>query len=435
MKNILQSTAVALSGAVVLASIVVSPSVASGQASAQAYASPSANWTAWTGCWRPDSPGARTPGQTMPQPSSSVLVCIVPGGAGQLAAGAAQVMTIESGKVAMVDTISTTAPRTRTAQGCTGPESAKWSADGHRLYLESRYDCAGGTVRSSSGMFSISPDGRWVNVESSGAGKSRSLHVFSYSPAAIPESLPQQLADAVRSTQMAIGAARSAAGAALSASDVIDASRNTDSTVVAAWILDRRQPFNVDASKLVALADVGVPSDVTDAMVAVSYPKSFTVATPGSIPGGDIPVTIATDDRATQRDVRVMMIPEYSPFGYGFSPFGFPYGYSPYGYSPYGYSPYGYSPYGYSAFGGYYMPYAGYGIYSPPVIVLKGSEPVNRGYVVKGHGYTQSQPGVQQGIAQPRTTNAPPPPPQATPSQGNANGQPAPSGRTAHERP
>ena len=46
----------------------------------------------------------------------------------------------------------------------------------------------------------------------------------------------------------------------------------------------------------------------------------------------------------------------YSPYGYGYSPYGYGYGYSPYGYG-YGYSPYGY---GYAGYGSYYGGYGGF---------------------------------------------------------------------------
>ena len=428
MKRMCHGFAGALAAGILIVAVEGAPSVVAAQS-----VQPSVSWAAWTGCWRPDTPTGAAYG-------TGPVVCVVPSAAQSAASTAAEVVTIAGDKVTMIDTVMTGVNRTRTVQGCSGPESAVWSADGRRLYLRSRFNCTGGTVRTSAGMFAISPDGKWVNVESVNAGASGSVNVLRYSPTAIPATLPQPFADALRETELATGAARAAAGAPLGATDVIDASRNIDSTVVAAWILDRRQKFQVDASKLIALADAGVPSDVTDAMVAVSYPGAFTLASPGAVASADAGVNRSEPDRAAQRDIRVLMMPEYSPFGYGFTPFGYPYGYepygySPYGYSPYGYSPYGYSPYGYSTYGGSYLPYTGYGgYYGAPVIVLKGSAPAERGYVVKGRGYTQSRPGTQQGMAEPRSTsNAP----QPSPSQGNGNNQPAPapSGRTAHERP
>ncbi|MDQ6738778.1 MAG: hypothetical protein M3Z30_13895, partial [Gemmatimonadota bacterium] len=290
MNKLCQGVAGVFVAAIFIAAVPGSPIIASAQ-TVQA----TGNWTAWSGCWRPDAPERAGIAGSAIAGGSSAVVCVVPlavqlPSQRQSNAGA-QIVTIEGGKVAMNDTIVTGASRTRTARGCTGPESARWSADGRRLYLQSRFDCAGGTVRTSDGMFAISPEGKWVNVESVRAGASRSVNVLRYSPTAIPETLPRQLADELRAGQLATGAARSAASAPLGASDVIDASRNTDSTVVTAWILERRQGFNVDASRLMALADAGVPSDVTDAMVAVSYPKAFTVATPGLASSGESAAT------------------------------------------------------------------------------------------------------------------------------------------------
>ncbi len=394
-----------------------------------------ARWQPWTGCWQPEVPRGLVSSRA--RASDAPVVCVVPMTSSAVGS-AASVVTLNGGKIVAVDTLVASGDkRARSNDGCAGVERARWASDGHRLYLNSDLTCAGGTKRTSAGMFAMTPNGEWVNVEALNAGGARAVRVVHYAATDIPDALPATFAAALHENRDAIANARSAAGAPLAVSDIIDASHSTDSSVVAAWVLDRNQAFPVDAARLVALSDAGVPGAVTDAMVAVAYPKSFAVNGASATIGSAGDLTAADEVRPSPRRVDVMMMPEYSP--YGFSPFGLygfgysPYGYSPYGYSPYGYSPYGYPSYGYSGYGGYSAPYAGYGgLYGPPVIVLKGSEPVQRGYVVKGRGYTQTRPveAAPGSAAQARPTVSAPPPPPPPPSNSNQS-----SGRTAHERP
>lgn len=425
--------------------LVTAPAVSSAQVASQLSSQMDARWQPWIGCWQPAAPEASVLSSSTTRNNAVPLVCVIPATTTAASSGV-NVVTITDGKIVARDTIDASGQRVaRSKDGCNGVENANWSADGHRLYVSSDFTCPGGLKRTSSGLFAISPTGEWVNVQAVNAAGSKGVRTQHYTDAGTSRALPREISEALRGRDLAISTARAAAGTRLSNANIVEASRNLDSTVVAAWIIDRGQGFAVDARQLVALADGGVPSDVTDAMVAVSYPKAFVLNRPsdfadGGVSGPSQDVSGVDIERASQRNVRVMMMPEYSPFGY--SPFDYyGYGTSPYGYSPYGYSPYGYSRYGYSAYGGYYSPYAGYGsgyggLYPPPIIVLKGTEPSPpRGYVVKGHGYTQTTPRSGGSTAEPRPTvssppagsngnSAPPPPP-----------PPASSGRTAHERP
>jgi len=42
-------------------------------------------------------------------------------------------------------------------------------------------------------------------------------------------------------------------------------------------VIERAEPFTLDAKRLIALADAGVPSGVIDLMVALSYPQAFAI--------------------------------------------------------------------------------------------------------------------------------------------------------------
>jgi hypothetical protein len=408
-----------------------------------------ARWQPWIGCWRPAAPPSAdgVSYSTTPRSSDAPLVCIVPA-SGEAASSSVNVLTVKDGKIVSRDTIVATGSSVaRSKDGCNGTERAKWSADGHRLYVTSAFTCPGGLTRTSSGLFAISPQDEWVNVQSVTASGRNAVRTLRYSDAGVPSTLPSEVSDALANQKLAVSTARAAAGERLSTAAVIDASHNVDSSSVAAWLIDRGQGFGVDAKQLVALSDAGLPGNVTDAMVALSYPKAFALNHPENMEEGGAGENVAGAEleRAKAPNVAVIMAPAYAPFSY--APFGFsPYDYYGYGYSPYGYSPFGYSPYGYSPYGAYYSPYSGYaagygGWYYPPVIVLKGGQsgaPQQRGYAVKGKGYTRTAPQNGSSTAQPRPTvsspssgraDSPPPPPPSQPSQ------PASSGRTAHQRP
>jgi hypothetical protein len=165
---------------------------------------------------------------------------------------------------------------------------------------------------------------------------------------------------------------------------------------------------------------------VIDVMVALSYPRTFTVGT-----AGIQPVPTPMDG---SRDISGAY--GYAPYG-GWDPYGYysPYGLDPYfrsglafgnpfacgayGYSglygcPYGYGAYGYNPYspfGYGGYGGYgYNPYGyngGYNgwMYGGGIVVIQGSGAVSQphGRVVNGRGYTQDNSAGSSGRgAQPR---------------------------------
>ena len=381
---------------------------------------------------------------SLPPNTDAPLVCIVPT-RDAAATSSVYVLTVAHDTIAARDSISATGSNiARTKDDCTGVENAAWSPDGHRLYLTSNFTCPGDLKRTTSGMFAMSPRGDWVNVQGVTAGGNTAVHTLHYTDAGIPSMLPSEISDVLHARGIALSTARSAAGAPLTSANVIEASHKLDSVVVEAWIVDRGQSFNVDAKKIVALANAGVPGNVTDAMVAVTYPKAFAVNQPDDQSGlADIEQTQATGSASANGynsdDARVMMLPGYARYNY--SPFGYsPYDYYGYGYSPYGYSPFGYSPYSYSPYGAYYPGALGYGgayggwYSSRPIIVLQGSgvsQP--KGRVVKGRGYTRSPAdrnntsGSNGSTASPRPAVAPPSPPPAS--------TPADAPRTAHKRP
>lgn len=434
------ATKTVVAGAIACAALIAGPSL--GWAQQSSHLDP--RWQGWIGCWQPAPPqSSDLMSLGAPPNAKTPLVCIVPAAAQATAqqSSGVDMATVVDGKVVAREQIDANGqPYTRTRDGCTGTESARWSADGKRVFVRSDYTCPGPLKRTSTGVFAISPTGEWVDVQGVSAPDGKGVRTLRYRDAGIPSTVPNEIASALRGHALAVSTARTADAAPLTTADVVEASHQLDSSVAEAWLVDRGQKFSVDAKQLVALADAGVPSNVTDAMVALSYPKAFAVNSP--LHGGDVGsldgtrgISAAPAYGTTGRNIQIYMEPSYSPYGY----------------SNYGYSPYGYSPY----LGGYYSPYAAYGAAygaaaygaayggwygSPPIIVLKGDQQASPGgHVVKGRGYTQSDPGSYGATAHPRPTYSPPTT-SSNSEEGRSSGSsssstPSSSGRTAHRRP
>jgi hypothetical protein len=377
-------------------------------------------WLAWVGCWTASLPGASA--FATPAENGSV-VCITPSAQG---GDAVDVTTINDGKVASTQRIDASgSDRALEAKGCTGVQRASWSADERRVYLRSSSTCDG-LKSSTSAILSLTATGEWLDVRGISSYGDLNVRVARYRDAGIPATLPADIASALRERGPGSETARIAAGAPIGITGVIEASRAADSTVVAAWLMEREQRFALDAKALVQLADAHVPGAVTDALVAVSNPGAFRLA---RVPERSDAIR---DDRTTRRRVMAMGVP-YDPWTWGSLGLDYGYGY------PYGYAyRYGASGYGYGYNNGYY------GGYAPPIIIVNGSaQNESRGQLVKGRGYTQTQGSSTGSTASERPTSTyTPPPPSASSgsssagssSGGSSSGGSSSEGRTAKPR-
>jgi len=372
-------------------------------------------WLGWVGCWTTSVPGASAA-------ETAGVVCITPSGQG---ADAVDVTTIGDGKVVSSQRIDASGTeRPLDAKGCTGVQRASWSADERRIYLRSSSTCDG-IKSTTSGILSMTASGEWIDVRGVSSYGSQSVRVARYRDAGIPASIPADVASALRERSAGFESARVAAGAPIGPSGVIEASRAADSTVVAAWLLEREQRFALDAKTLVQLAEAGVPGAVTDALVAVSNPGAFRFARASQQSDA-----ITTDAPTTGRRVSATAFP-YDPWTWGSLglDYGYRYGY-PYG-SRYGY---GYGGYGYGYNNGYY------GGYAPPIIIVNGnnSQTESTAQRVKGRGYTQSG-GTTTGTARERPSSSTParspsPSPSGSSSSGSSSGGSSSGGSSSEGR-
>ncbi|MFP4624278.1 MAG: hypothetical protein ACLFRX_08895 [Gemmatimonadota bacterium] len=333
-------------------------------AGAQADESP---WTPWLGCWVEEE-----------APADAAMTCFVPE-----PAGVAMLTVTEAGVRERRTLRADGAEHPVEGGGCEGVEVVEPSADGTRLYTRSRLACEGGTERATRGLMAMVAPDRWVRVRAMTVGSGSASWVTGYRPAPADrvEIAPVDL-EGVRALDLAVETARLAASGSVTADDIIEAHGRTESEAVRAWLAELAQPVELDAERLVRLADAGVSPEIIDVAIAISYPDRFAVAR--------APEVGAPADRWDRPD-------RLDRFGYGYGWRGV---YSPYYYDPFywGYSPYDrYGSYSYGM-GGYYPYRPGTVIVVQPVDEL----PVTRGQAVKGRGYTRGTGEAAGPTAAPR---------------------------------
>ncbi len=408
---------------------------------AQASTAP---WTAWYGCWAPS-----------PTSPSGPITCVVPGAN----AASVDLLTVVDRAVTQRTTVvADGTSRPLSVPDCTGWEAARFSLDGDRVYLSSEVTCSGVPTSTTSGIFSISRSGDFIDVHGVKVGDQRNLRVRRSNALDDLALMPDEVRTALAPVTRVAGTARIGAGVPLSFDRVLDVAEAVEERVAEAWLVESSADsdirLQVTADGLERMEAEKVPTRIIDVVVALGYPQAFQVAMG---PGGG--VTEVSAAPAAQR-----------PVGGGSAHRGFD---SPFAYyganswyascmSPY----YGYWGFtaaylymsmdrrnGCSGFGGMYDNQWGWGWYGRPVVVIVRPQPPNnpggtpepRGRVVRGGGYTQQTGTTGPNPAHPRgadgsTFN----PPSGSPSgsstssatAGSAKGDPSSGGsqRTAKPR-
>jgi hypothetical protein len=343
-------------------------------------------WQAWLGCW------SASQNSLTAAPSR---VCVVP------AAGtsAVDLVTLASGRVTAREHIQANGERRASDRdGCTGWETARWSSDGRRVYLQSEHQCAAGVKRTSDGLVTMTPQGDWLDVISVTMSNNTGVRAMRHRPTTEPTDLPADVASALRAVAPArVKEARTGAVAPITTADIVDASHQVSAGVVAAWLNDIRQDFTIDKQRLIELADAKVPDRVIDMLVALAYPDAFAVppspTTAGALAtsepgagGGGFDGFDAFDTFDCAGGFSFYGFGACSPFaysGFGYSPFG----YMSYGYLPYSYSQFGYGPFGALVGGSYGGWYA-----TAPTVIIRPND-AGHGQVVNGRGYSTGNSG------------------------------------------
>jgi len=326
-------------------------------------------WLPWLGCWEASQGGEEVP-----------MLCIRP----LVGEEGVELTTWTGGELSSTEAIYTDGQaRQSEREGCVGEEEARFSDDGRRIYLRSESVCEGGARRGATGLLAFANPMEWLDIKVIQVAGSQVPVVLRYRAARAARVEEAGMQDVVAPRAMAVKAARIGASARLTAEDLIEASGKVDGKAVEALIAERGDPFDVDATMLVRLADAGVEEGIIDLAVAVSYPDKFAITS-------GVPESIRAERAA-------------GPYPY--------YGYSarwsfwnPYFYDPFYYG-YAYSPYYYN-----YGWYSGW--YRPTYVVVQPRPPIDGGgggRVIKGRGYTRggSSSGGSGGGAVPGTRSAP----------------------------
>lgn len=155
---------------------LVLPLVTVNPAAATESFSQNPNWSAWLGCWQAEGAPANQ------------LVCIAP------ADGGVKMTTLIDGAVrAESRIVADGSVRPVQSVGCSGNESAKWSSDRRRVFLESDVACGSSGRRTVRGMFAFVAPDAWISVQSATDGDSVATRVVRFT-AVEPRSVPASAA-------------------------------------------------------------------------------------------------------------------------------------------------------------------------------------------------------------------------------------------------
>ena len=275
MKRTLQSALLSL-GALVAFAAVPAP--------AHAQQTADTRWLPWLGCWQPGGETAEP---------AKLMVCVRPASDG----AGVEVVTIADGQTHELS-----------ENGCTGWQRAAFSTDGQRAYLRSDLTCSGGVHRTESAIMAMGSPTEWLDVQAVGMDGQRVPRVVRYDVAPTA-SWPDGFA-LTPQRAMAAEEARVFAAAPLTLADVKETSAEVDRDALVAYLIERDQPFDVDAAGIESLASAGVPDQVIDVVVAVSFPNRFHI---------DRQAMRMALKPAPEPPPHYAERPYYDPFGWGYS--------------------------------------------------------------------------------------------------------------------
>lgn len=389
-----------------LAAFIALPLLASGAAADAAPATGeegirdsarNSGWIAWFGCWEA--------ADDVQYEGGNLLVCFEPVDDGD----GVEIRTLVDGEVLALERfVADGVPVPAAEGGCEGDRTARWSSDGSRVFVSSELACAEGVTRSSSGVMALTRNGsEWLEIHSVEAGnRQATVGVRRFVPASRDALELHGVEPYGTDLRLAVTTARAQASAPLSHAAVAELVDEAGADVTRALIAETGNPFALDARSLKELRAAGVPADVLDVMVAVTYPERFEIE--GASWHAEAASPVLPQERAradwpvTRRG--------YSPWAMGW------YGWSGFGYSRMGYGLRAYDP--------YWQPYWGPRIVvvHPTVRDRQRSVHPDRGYTSSGASNRSATRSGQQG--QPATSRIP------TASRGSGGARVTPQGRT-----
>ena len=203
--------------------------------------------------------------QAIDKPGGARLVCVTPA----KDANVAHVSLIADGREFFRDTIDASGTiRKVERNGCGGSERALWSSDGRRVFIKSSVIC-GESATDVAAILSLTPTGDWLDVRSITRGNVTDVQVTRYHDVGTPSVIPSDVAKLVADRGAQITHARKASATRLESRDITEAWRvGGMAALVETWMLENGLGYSVDDRALTELAAAGVPTQITDAMVA-----------------------------------------------------------------------------------------------------------------------------------------------------------------------
>ena len=220
-----------------------------------------ARWTPWLGCWKPDDDVE----ESETEPAPAVVVCVSPA---DEPAGVV-IRAFADQQVVFEETIAADGQRHPPRDpGCQGWQVAEWSSSGRRVFTTAESTCKEQRIVRLSGFTTITPDDRWVDIQTVTSGGRTAMRLRSYRRAL--GSLPPPLANQAQPPRPRVGP--------MTFDEVKEASDRLSPFAVEAAIAETRVEFTASAKWVLALADAGVSRRVIDLIVALDFPDRFVVA-------------------------------------------------------------------------------------------------------------------------------------------------------------
>jgi hypothetical protein len=222
---------------------------------------------AWHGCWQQEEAGADAVPDIIE--SASHTLCIDSG----KGANSIRLRAMTGGRVVAEDElIADGKQHSFDEDECSGWKRAMLSGDRQRVYLQSETTCGRGNKSHMSGAMQVLDRSRWIDINVMRVGDRREVIVRRYQAHEVDPPILQQTA-----TPAAEWTPRIVAAARLDADDVIEALEVLDPSVVEALLVETGSRFPMNSKLLLRLDDAGVPGQIIDLMLALSYPNRFDV--------------------------------------------------------------------------------------------------------------------------------------------------------------
>lgn len=237
-------------------------------------------WLPWFGCWQLVEETGALPDEWADRQSYAdrVVVCLTPP-EGDAAGTAVDVTTIADGERTLVSTLHADGrPHPVDEAACRGERRDTWSADGARLFTRSTLICENESERLVSGVGLMADATTWLDIQLVDTGGRGAVTVRRYRRAGettTTEAGATPLPAALRG--QAREAAHLTSTTELGTTDIVEAHEMAEQPVVEALMVETNAAFDLDGRALIDLDDAGVPSDVIDLMVALSFPDWFQV--------------------------------------------------------------------------------------------------------------------------------------------------------------